>query len=58
MNPIIKPGIKESIGKNTGPINMPNNFIRVEYIRPTVTKYALKTNGRKDNSSFSGIALR
>lgn len=38
MNPIIKPGIKESIGKKTGPIKMPNTFILVEYIKPTVTK--------------------
>jgi hypothetical protein len=51
-----KPGIRKSIGKNTGPNNIPNIFNLEENIIPIVTKYAAKTNGRKERGIASYLA--
>lgn len=51
-----KPGIRKSIGKNTGPNRIPNIFNLEENIIPIVTKYAAKTNGRKEKGIASSFA--
>jgi hypothetical protein len=44
--PIINPGIKNIIGKKTGPGWMLKIVTFGDTIKPTVTKYAQKTKGK------------
>lgn len=48
IKPIAIPIGKNKMGSQIGPINVPIKVKVGEMIRPTVTKYAEKTNGRNE----------